>query len=173
MSPGITEVPVDGDGDEIPRDPDRLGSLAELVLEEFPLAAFMQVEPLTWTEAGLELRTPAGPNLNAHGTMFGGGIAALALLTGWGWVRLELEARGIHAEVVVQDARTHYERPIRGDCRARCLPPEPAELDRFLRTLRRRGKGRLAVRVQLRAEGDPEAPPAALMEARFVARVDD
>lgn len=158
-----------------------LQSLKSLIQEDFPLAAFMGVEPRSWDEAGLELWVPAGPSANLHGTMFGGGIVTLGILAGWGWLRLELEARGRSVPVVVQDSRTTFVRPIQGPCLARCLPPEAEQLDRFLRTLARRGRGRLRLRVEIRPEGtaapvDPASAsdragtdPAAVVEARFAA----
>lgn len=136
------------------------------------------------------LWAPAQPNTNVHGTMFGGGIAALGILAGWGWLRLELEARGVAAKVVVQEVRTRYRQPLSGASLAQCLPPEPRELERFLRTLDRRRRGRLALRVEIRPDApaeadsgpDPDTAPegeavdtaalgeaAAVTEARFVA----
>ncbi len=158
-----------------------LHSLRALIQEDFPLAAFMGVEPRGWDEAGLELWVPAGPSANVHGTMFGGGIAALGILAGWGWLRLELEARGRSVPVVVQDARTTFARPIQGPCIARCLPPAAEHLERFLRALDRRGRGRLGLEVEIRPEGTPapthpatalqppSTAPAAVVEARFAA----
>lgn len=156
--------------------------------EGFPLARFMGVEPRSWTGGSLVLWAPAQPNANVHGTMFGGGIAALGILAGWGWLRLELEARGVAAKVVVQDVRTHYRRPLYGGSLARCLPPEPGDLERFLRTLDRKGRARLSLQVEIRPDAPDEAATgvdapgdvgagdggtvpgvAAVTEARFVA----
>jgi thioesterase domain-containing protein len=151
----------------------------------------MGVAPRSWDQEGLVLQAPAQPNVNVHGTMFGGGIAALGILAGWGWLRLELDARGVDADVVVQDVRTRYLEPLRGDGLARCLPPDPGDLDRFFRTLRRRGRGRLGLRVEIGPDiaeqaaiggvaspaaaaassraGSRGAEPVAIIEARFVA----
>lgn len=164
----------------------QLRSLRALIQEDFPLAAFMGVEPRSWDEAGLQLWVPAGPSANVHGTMFGGGIAAVGILAGWGWLRLELEARGRAVPVVVQDARTTFVRPIHGPCVAWCIPPTADRLDRFLRALDRRGRGRLGLRVEISPDGtgamtdptgvpvgdafaDNAAAPAAVVEARFAA----
>lgn len=161
--------------------PSPLESLQSLIREDFPLAAFMGVEPRRWDGDGLELWVPAGPSANVHGTMFGGGIAALGILAGWGWLRLELESRHRSVPVVVQDARTTFVRPIQGPCVAWCPPPPKEQLDRFLRALDRRGRGRLGLRVAIRPEGESvpaepgavsgrsRATPAAVVEARFAA----
>jgi thioesterase domain-containing protein len=133
----------------------------------------MGVEAWNWSEAGLVLRMPAEPNVNLHGSMFGGSVAALGILAGWGWLHLELEVEGVAAAVVVQDERTRYLRPIVGGSRARCLPPEPRDLHRFLEAVRRKGRGRLGLKVEIRAEGSEggavDGEAAAITEARFVA----
>jgi thioesterase domain-containing protein len=158
-----------------------LRRLHSVIQQDFPLAAFMGVEPRSWSDAGLELWAPAGPSVNLHGTMFGGGIASLGILAGWGWLRLELEARGRSVPVVVQDARTTYARPIQSAYVALCLPPKAELLDRFFRALDRRGRGRIRLRVEIRPESDavpvefgnasrrPGPAPAAVVEARFAA----
>ena len=155
------------------RDPRLLASLEALIRGGFPMATFMEVDSLAWSDAGLVLRAPAGPNVNVHGTMFGGSVSALGTLAGWGWIRLELDARDMEAEVVVQDETTRFLHPIRGASVARCLPPGVEALDRFLRTLRGRGRARLGLRVEISPEdhpGEGKAGPAAVTEARFVAR---
>jgi thioesterase domain-containing protein len=141
--------------------------------EAFPLADFMGVEAWSWSQEGLVVRAPAEPNVNVHGSMFGGSVAALGILAGWGWLHLELEARGATAAVVVQDERTRYLRPILGASRARCLPPDPGDLQRFLKALRRKGRGRLGLRVEISDDppeaGEARGDAAAITEARFVA----
>lgn len=160
------------------RRPELLDDLGALIRASFPLGDFMGVRPRRWSAEGLELWAPAGPSVNLHGTMFGGSIAALGILTGWGWLRLELQARGRSVPVVVQDSRTTFERPIHGPCVARCLPPDPSRLGRFLTALERKGRGRIGLRVEIRGAasaadvdtGGPEswpAGPAAVIEARF------
>ena len=161
--------PTQPDGE---RDPRLLASLEALIRDAFPLGAFMGVEPRSWDVEGLKLWAPAEPSGNVHGTMFGGGIAALGILTGWGWLRLELESRGVTVPVVVQDARVTYARPIEGPCIAWCRTPEPDRVERFLQTLERKGRGRLGLRIELGPAdagwtGDRAVWPAAVVEARF------
>jgi hypothetical protein len=45
--------------------------------------------------------------------------------------------------------------------------PEPEDWDRFLRTLERRGKGRILLEIHVSEEGS--STPAALVDAWFVA----
>jgi thioesterase domain-containing protein len=159
----VTEVP------EASREPERLHALGDLVRRELPLSGPLGVELRRWDEGGLEVWAPAEPNRNVHGTLFGGSLAAVALLAGWGLVRLELQDRAIDAEVVVQDSALRYERPVLAGIRAVALHPPTGEWDRFLRAVRRRGRGRIAVRVELTPDDADTPVPAVIMEARYVA----
>lgn len=141
--------------------------LQEILRDELPMAAFMGVEVVEWDEGGLTVRAPEGPSVNAHGTMFGGSIGALALLAGWGLVRLRLRELGMEPDVVVQRTLVEYVSPIFGSAEARAIVPEPEDWDRFVRTLDRRGKGRVLLEIHVSEEGDTS--PAALVDAWFVA----
>ena len=151
------------------REPARLHALGDLLRRELPLSGPLGVELRRWDEGGLEVWAPDEPNRNVQGNLFGGSLAAVALLAGWGLVRLELQHRGIEADVVVQDGTLRFERPVRAAMRAVALHPPAEAWDRFLRAIRDRGRGRIALRVELTP--DPADPPeaAVVMEARYVA----
>ena len=153
------------------REPARLHALGDLLRRELPLSGPLGVELRRWDQGGLEVWAPAEPNRNVQGTLFGGSLAAVALLAGWGLVRLELQERDIDAEVVVQDSVLRYERPVWAAIQALALHPPAKEWDRFLRALRTRGRGRIAVRVELTPDGVDSPGAAVSMEARYVATV--
>ena len=142
--------------------------------EDLPLARFMGLRVRAWTEEGLLLSAPEAPNQNAHGTAFGGSVAALALLAGWGLVWLGLREAGIEPDVVVQKTQARYDRPIQGDLQARAHRPDPASWARFLHTLERRGLARIAVSLEVAGEGAGGGtaghPASATMTAWYVAR---
>lgn len=141
--------------------------LQEILREELPLARFMDVRVASLDEAGLTLTAAWRPNTNLHGTMFGGSIAALGLLAGWGLVRLGLRGEGIESDVVVQRTITEYVKPVDGDAVATALTPDPVEWARFLRALRRRKRGRILLEIHVR--GVESETPDAVMDAWFVA----
>ena len=159
----MTDVP------EPSREPARLHALGDLLRRELPLSGPLGVELRRWDQGGLEVWAPADPNRNVQGTLFGGSLAAVALLAGWGLVRLELQDRGIEADVVVQDSALRYERPVRAAIRAVALHPPAKEWDRFLRAVQTRGRGRIPVRVELTPDGGERSGVAVVMEARYVA----
>jgi thioesterase domain-containing protein len=89
------------------------------------------------------LHAPLGPNYNHRQNAFGGSLATLGLLAGYGLVWSLLERHGLRAHLVIQESTTRYLRPVTRDFAACCEAPVPAELDKFIETLRRGRRARL------------------------------
>jgi thioesterase domain-containing protein len=111
------------------------------------------------------LEAPLQPNINHRSTVFGGSASAVAILAAWSQLHLGLVRAGVPARVVIQRNTMEYLQPIAGGFSARGLPPEPAEWQRFERTLARRGRARLSVGAELSYEG----LPAGRLRGEFVA----
>ena len=97
-------------------------------------------------EAGpdvVRIRAPLAPNLNHRGTAFGGSLSALAILSGWTWLYLNLQAEGFDGRIVIQSNTMEYVAPAQGDFTAICRAPTAERWEHFRRMLRERGKGRL------------------------------
>jgi thioesterase domain-containing protein len=116
--------------------------------------------------AGLELVAPLAPNINDKGCAFGGSMASLMTLAGWGLVELALRARGIECGIYVGDSLVRYREPLFGELRATARFMEADALDTFLKTLAARGKARIQVACAI-AGGQQDA---ATLEAAFVAK---
>lgn len=136
------------------------------LLADIPLARAMQLRVGDWDGDLLRLSAPLAPNINDKGCAFGGSLASLMTLAGWGLIVLKLRALGRRCEVYVQDSTLRYLAPVWTDfeTHARLAPGE--SWDAFLAALAQRGRARLTAvcSVPLAAGGD-----AALFEARFVA----
>jgi thioesterase domain-containing protein len=128
--------------------------LQALLHEQIPLAREMQAELLQWGEGGLEMVAPLEPNLNHHGTFFGGSASALGILAGWSLVHLLTMEEGMEVAIVIQRVAIRYSAPAPGPLLARADLPTAAAWDRFLAVYRRRGLARLRVRVTLLCEGE-------------------
>jgi thioesterase domain-containing protein len=100
------------------------------------------------------LCAPLEPNLNHRATFFGGSAAALATLAAWGLAhrRLEEEA-GLDAYLVIQRSSMEYLEPAATEVEAECVAPPDDVWVKLVRTIRRWGKGRVELTVELRAEG--------------------
>lgn len=131
-----------------------------------PITVALGVRLESLGEAGISIRMPKEPNLNHRGTVFGGSMAALATLAGWSAVWLVLVESGVEAHTVIQDSGIRYTNPARTDVVARVIWPEPNDVDRLLRMLARRGRGRIGVAVTVY---DRLEQVVAEFEGRYVA----
>jgi thioesterase domain-containing protein len=132
---------------------------------EIPVTQHLGVEVVRADAEGLWLSAPLRRNVNHEGTAFAGSINAVATLAGWGWTWLMLRRRNMDAHVVLQDSTIRYLLPIDGDFAAHCVAAGGDRFDRFLRALERHGKGRLALRVEVRVADRT----VATFEGRYVA----
>lgn len=148
-------------------------SLQAFLLAHVPLAGAMGVRVVEAGAAGVRLRLPLAPNLNHHGTAFGGSVSAAGVLAGWAMLHARLALSSVAARTVVADSRVRYLRPIEADFEALARPPTPETWAAFLDVLARRGRARLDLTVELRPVGSPHRDPAATCEGVYAAITDE
>jgi thioesterase domain-containing protein len=95
------------------------------------------------------LTAPLETNRNHAGTAFAGSVNALATLAGWSWVWFLLRRHEVEAQILIQDSRISYGRPVTSDFKAICETPSERAMHRFLAMLHRSGRGRINVDVQV------------------------
>jgi thioesterase domain-containing protein len=116
-------------------------------------------------DAAVVLSAPFKANANHKSTAFGGSLYCVAVLTAWAWATRYLDMHDIGADAVVQQSRIDFVAPVQGELRAHLILPTAAEIDKFRKMLERAGRGRIALRVELRNA----AQPAARFEGMFAA----
>jgi thioesterase domain-containing protein len=121
--------------------------------DNIPLARALAVEVLTVTDELVELGAPLAPNRNHRHTAFGGSVAALAILAGWGWLRARLAARAPAPQLVIQRQEMDYLHPIDANFTARCAAAPAAAWQRFERSLAARDRARLELVVEVWCRG--------------------
>jgi thioesterase domain-containing protein len=119
------------------------------IAEEFMLARHIGIVVESADDACVELRAPLAPNANYKGTAFGGSLYSIAVLTGWAWVTRYLAARELAADAVIQESHVRFLKPVEGELRARATAPADAQIDNFHRMLRRAGRGRIRLSVEI------------------------
>jgi thioesterase domain-containing protein len=120
--------------------------LQDRILADIPLARHIGVRVLAGGEDSVVLAAALGSNSNHKGTAFGGSLFSLAVLAGWGLLSVKLEHAGVAGEIVIQETQVNYLRPVTGDFTARAVAPDAIEFERLLRTLQRRGRGRIGLK---------------------------
>jgi thioesterase domain-containing protein len=145
-------------------------TLLERTLQRIPLTASMRVEIGAYDGYSLVLSAPLQPNVNDKGCAFGGSIASLLTLAGWGLMVLKLEAARIDCDIYVQDSTVRYLAPLWGDLRARAeiASGDGTAWDGFIAALSARGRARLRVNCRMSTETGADA---CTLDARFVAIV--
>ncbi|AVF05485.1 MULTISPECIES: YiiD C-terminal domain-containing protein [Devosia] len=123
-------------------------ALAAYLHSHMPLSRAMAVSVVSANAMEVVLEAPLAPNLNMHGTMFGGSIANLALLAAWSVMHLRLEADQFAGQLVVSRSETDYLRPVSGPARA-LARLDGLDWDGFSRQLNRHGKARLTVTAEV------------------------
>ncbi|MDQ2972300.1 MAG: YiiD C-terminal domain-containing protein [Rhodanobacteraceae bacterium] len=139
------------------------------ILEHIPLARAMYARVARYDGAQLELVAPLAPNINDKGCAFGGSMASLMTLAGWGLLELALRAREIECDIYIGDSQLRYREPLWGELHARARFTEEISLDDFFETLAARGKAR----VEIICEIVWRERAAATLDAAFVAKVRD
>ena len=128
--------------------------LARYLERNIPLTRALAVEILELEPHSLSLRAPLAPNRNHHQTAFGGSVASLAILAGWGWLHARLAGVASGVRLVIQRHEMEYLLPIDRAFVAICTAPAATAWDRFVRTLAARGRARLELAVEVRVDAD-------------------
>ena len=136
------------------------------LLADIPLTRAMQLRVEGLDGECLRMCAPLGPNINDKGCAFGGSLASLMTLAGWGLIVLKLRARGAACDIYVQDSMIRYLAPVWGDFAADATLAEGESWEAFFAALAQRGRARLRVLVRVPLAGGADA---ATLEARFVA----
>lgn len=136
------------------RPPETIADLERHLHTEIPLTRSMQVCVLRADRNGLVLGAALAPNLNHKQTAFGGSLNSLATLACWGFIRLLVRDCGPAITIVIQESNVEFLRPIRRNFAALCTRPDEAIIEKFLLTLGRKGRARLALDATIDAEGE-------------------
>ena len=142
-------------------------TLEREILEHIPLARAMQLAVPRYSGDELEMTAPLAPNINDKGCAFGGSMASLLTLAGWGLIELGLRAQSLDCDIYVGDSNVRYREPVWGELRGIARFAEPDALSRVIAAVRDRGNGRADVVCEIAGEQGA----AATLTARFVAKL--
>ncbi len=143
-------------------------SLERYLRETIPIARAMDLRVADYDGHRLALSAPLAPNVNDKGCAFGGSIASLLTLAGWGLAMIKLGEAGLGADIYVQEVGTHYLAPIFDEMVGEAWAPDNTWLQ-FLDHLRDHGKARIGIDAEI-ASADG-AGIAARQSGRYVAKI--
>ena len=131
-----------------------------------PPVAAMQVSAVAWDGERLQLHAPLAANVNDKHSAFGGSLAGIMTLAGWGLVTLRLQASGLSAQVFVADSHVRYLKPLYADLATEARLEADVDWDHVLRSFNERGRARMAVAARVLG---PEGEVVAELAGRFAA----
>ncbi len=132
----------------------RIETLERTLHREVPLTRQMGIRVEEHDGRELVVKADFAPNVNIHGTAFGGSLFSICAITGWGLLHLKFEEVGVSAQSVLGEAGIRYLRPVRGEIEARCRVPE-AGFDHFMERVARGERAALRLEAVIRT-GDRE-----------------
>ncbi len=141
-------------------DPSRLDRL----FQAMPPVAAMQVHALDFDGQVLRLGAPLSANVNDKACAFGGSMAGLMTLAGWGWLMLAAEDAGLASEVYVADSQIRYLAPLFEDLVAEARLRTDQDWAAITRTLAERRRASASMLAQVLAT---DGTIVATLEARF------
>ncbi|MCB1870852.1 MAG: YiiD C-terminal domain-containing protein [Chromatiaceae bacterium] len=111
----------------------RLAALTQTLHREVPLTRQMGVSVVDYDGNRLTVTADFGPNVNIHGTAFGGSQFSICAVAGWALLHLKYEEAGTHALSVLGNASIDYFSPVKGEIRAQCGLPQDGTFEPFMR----------------------------------------
>jgi thioesterase domain-containing protein len=131
---------------------DTLKTLEHTLHTEVPLTEVMGLRVEGHDENELLLHADFEPNINIHGTAFGGSLYSICAVTCWGMLHLRFEEEGIPAHCVLGSADIVYQLPVRGDIKARCRLPDDDSVSQMIQNLKRGEKARIELKAEIHTE---------------------
>lgn len=119
--------------------------------DHIPLTRLMGVQVVSIAPETVILSAPLEPNINHHGTAFGGSGATLATLAAWSLLHVRLLDAGLPSSEVIQSSTMDYLLPIDGAFTAVSRLDPDADWTGFIATLTRKHRARIGIAADLMA----------------------
>lgn len=116
-----------------------------------PLSVHMGMEVVVLEPARVHVRMPLAPNVNPHGTVFGGALAALGLLSGWVLLHAAFARADLAVKLVAKHSDCRFLRPASGACIAESCCAQ-RDLDLLMAQWREHGRARQELETIIRVE---------------------
>lgn len=123
--------------------------------EQVPLITHMGIDVISWDGSTVVVEAPLEPNLNTHGTAFGGSLYCVGAMTGWSALHLTLMDAGHLPSVWLAKGEVAYLKPVRGTLRARTTITDE-QRHRILTGYMQNGRVKTSIDITIK-EGDDDA----------------
>ena len=126
-----------------------LQDVEDYLHKHIPISAAMGVRARAATKERVVLYAPLDLNINHKSTAFGGSLQAVATLSCWTLLHLNLRHAARAGEIVISSSNINYIRPVTKDFEAEAALPEGSRWPLFLKTFERHGKARIQLTASI------------------------
>ncbi|WP_020400832.1 YiiD C-terminal domain-containing protein [Kordiimonas gwangyangensis] len=128
---------------------DKLKAVEDYLHSHIPISKAMGVTAVHASDNRVVLRAPLDLNINHKSTAFGGSLQALATLSCWTLLHINLRHAANAGEIVITSSNINYIRPVTQDFEAEATLPEGNRWPLFLKTFDRHGKARIQLTASI------------------------
>jgi len=128
------------------------GELQRYLDTHIPLCQAMALRVQHFSHHELTMSAPLAPNINDKGTAFGGAMASLLTICGWGVVWSLSQHHQLNLDIVIRQSQLRYLQPAKGELLVRCALPDASTWQAFCERLNTRGKARISLEPALESE---------------------
>lgn len=129
-------------------------NLEKYLHKHIPISSAIGVKVDVASSERVVLSAPFLNNINHKQTVFGGSLHAVATLTCWSLLHVNLiELFNDPIQIVIASSEINYLTPVTSDFKAECLHPQINAWDRFITVLRKKGKARLQLSARISENG--------------------
>lgn len=124
--------------------------LEDYLWEHIPISSAMGVKVNIASLEKVILEAPLTNNINHKKTVFGGSLHAVATLSCWCLLYINLlELLKESVQIVISSSKIEYLAPVTKDFSAECCQPDKQVWEYFLKTLNKKSKARVCLQAKI------------------------
>jgi len=139
--------------------------LENFIRYNIPMTDYLDISIKELTPYSIIVSAPLKPNGNHYGTVFGGSISTLGIVSCWALLHQKMVEDSVPGTLVIQESDTKFLKPARGEFEARCSSLDESSWQQFKDDFALRGKAKKIMRAELYCNNEL----IAVMEGNFTA----
>ena len=124
-------------------------NLENYLLEHIPISKAIGVKVDVASLEKVVLEAPFINNINHKQTVFGGSLHAVATLSCWSLLHVNLKSLGEDVQIVIASSKIEYLAPVSQDFKAICCQPDNETWQFFLKVLNKKRKARVKLQAKI------------------------
>lgn len=123
--------------------------LENFIRYNIPMTDYLDISIKELKPYSIIVSAPLKPNGNHYGTVFGGSISTLGIVSCWALLHQKMIEDSIKGVLVIQQSNTEFLRPARGEFEARCNSLDESSWQQFKDDFALKGKAKKMMRSEL------------------------